>query len=407
MATGTQYDVIVVGAGIAGTTCAIALARAGYRILLLDKSFFPREKPCGEGIMPQGVNILSELELLPEIFARGASRIRGMQYRNRQGVVAQADFPAAATGTSFGVVMRRYDLDHLLVDKAKTYSNITVREGFRVTGVLQTNQIVQGIEGRSADVPSESVMFSAPLVVGADGPHSIFHRSCGLTKKYFPRRRFGITSHFDGIEESGDYVEVQSHSDGEIYIAPSTNGSCLVAALLEKKAMRLFNGDLSAGYMNFLSQSDGFRERIAASERISPVLAAGPLGFTVEPCHRPGLILIGDSAGFLDPITGEGMTLALKCVKAAVPLIEQAFSCGDFGVRFGAKYAEQRLLLIEDIWRFTRLLLKLTRYRFIADRAVCRLSRDTELFEKLLGVVSGRQKYADLSLHDKAALLMG
>lgn len=407
MTIDAQYDVIVVGAGIAGTTCAIALARAGRRILLLDRSSFPREKPCGEGIMPQGVKILSEFGLLPEIFARGGSRILGMQYRNRQGVVARADFPAAGVGASFGVVMRRYDLDHLLVDKAKTYSNITVREGFRVTGVLQANQSVYGIQGHSVDAPSAAVRFSAPLVVGADGPHSVFHSACGLTKNYFPRRRFGITSHFNGIEGLGNYVEVQSHSDGEIYIAPSSDGSCLVAALLEKKAMRLFRGDLSEGYMNFLRQLDGFRERIAAHERISPVLVAGPLGFTVQPCYRPGLILIGDSAGFLDPITGEGMTLALKCVKAAVPLIEEAFSRGDFGVRFGARYAEQRLLVIEDVWRFTRLLLNLTRYRFIADRAVRRLSRDRALFEKLLGVVSGRQRYADLSLYDKAALLMG
>ena len=407
MATSERYDVIVVGAGIAGTTCAIALAQAGYRVLLLDQSSFPRDKSCGEGIMPQGVKILSDLGLLSEILAHGGTRIRGMKYRNRNGVVAQADFPATSSGASVGVVMPRYKLDHLLVKKAKTYSNISVREGFRVTGVLQANQIVYGIEGRSVVARSQSATFSAPLVIGADGPHSIFHRACRLKKKYFPRKRFGITSHISGAKGLADYVEVQSHSDGEIYIAPSNDGTCLVAALLEKKAMPLFKGDLSAGYMNFLRQLDGFRERIAASERISPVLAAGPLGFTVQPCYRPGLILIGDCAGFLDPITGEGMTLALKCVKAAVPLIDEAFSSGDFGARFGRQYAEQRSNLVEDLVRFTQLLLNLTRYKFIADRAVYRLSHDRQLFEKLLGIVAGRNKYHDISLHDKASLLMG
>jgi 2-polyprenyl-6-methoxyphenol hydroxylase-like FAD-dependent oxidoreductase len=407
LSSNVAYDVIVVGAGIAGTTCAIALARSGYRILLVDRSTFPREKPCGEGIMPQGVNILSELGLLPDILAHGGARIRGMRYRSRKGTQAQADFPAAANGASFGVVMRRYDLDHLLVDKAKAYPNITVREGFRVTDVIQTNELVHGIAGRSVQTRSPSETFSAPVVVGADGRHSIFHKSCRLTKKYFPRKRFGVTSHFHGVERLGAYVEVQSHSEGEIYIAPSTNGICLVAALLEKRAMRHLQGRLSTGYMSFLSRLEGFGERIAASERISPVLAAGPLGFTVQPCYRPGLILIGDSAGFLDPITGDGMTLALKSVKAAVPLIEEAFTSGDFGEKLGARYAEQRLILIDDIWRFTRLLLSLTRYKFIADRAVCRLSRDQQLFEKLLGVISGRQRYADLSLQEKAVLLMG
>lgn len=403
----SDYDIVIVGGGIAGGSSAIALAPDGYRILLLDQAVFPRDKPCGEGIMPQGVQILAELGLLPEILAQGGTKISGMRYRNRQGVVAEADFPLGATGSSFGVVMRRYHLDDLLLRRARSFPNVTVREGFRVTEVVQEAQLVQGVSGHPVDSPGQRQVFQAPLTIGSDGRGSVFHAACGLTKTYLRRRRFGVTGHLRGVKGMSSHVEVLAHPGGEIYVAPCGEEISLIALLLEERAVRFFKGDLSRRYMSFLSGAEGFRGRMSKSELIPPVFAVGPLGFTIEPCYRPGLLLIGDSAGFLDPITGEGMTLALKSVKAAVPLIRAAFAEGNFGAELGRRYAEDRFQLIEDIFRFTRLLLNLSRYKFIADRLIRRMSHDERLFQKLLGIVTGSQRYRDLSLGEKASLLMG
>ncbi|GIW52023.1 MAG: hypothetical protein KatS3mg082_3267 [Nitrospiraceae bacterium] len=150
----------------------------------------------------------------------------------------------------------------------------------------------------------------------------------------------------------------------------------------------------------------GEGKRITKSELVPPVAAVGPLGFSVEPCYRPGLVRIGDSAGFLDPITGDGMTLALKSVKAAVPLIKEAFASGDFGAALGQRYERERFHVVQDVFRFTRLLPNLSRYRFVADRAIRRLSGDQRLFQKLLGVVTGSHRHRGISLHEKAALVM-
>lgn len=403
----SQYDIAIVGASIAGASCAIALAPEGYRILLLDQAVFPRDKPCGEGIMPQGVQILAEFGLLPEILAQGATEIRGMRYRNRQGVKAEADFPPGAAGISFAVVMRRYCLDNLLLQRAKSFPNVTVREGFRVAEVVEENHVVKGIAGHPAGSPAQREVFYAPLTIGADGRDSVFHVACALSKTYLPRKRFGVTGHLSGVEGLSSYVEVLPHPDGEIYVAPCGQDVSLVALLLEQRAMKFFKGDLGGHYMSFLRGAEGFRERMSRSDLIPPVFAVGPLGFTIEPCYRPGLLLIGDSAGFLDPITGEGMTLALKSVKAAVPLIKEAFAVRDFGAAFGRRYADDRFRLIEDVFRFTRLLLTVSRYKFIADRAVRRMSHDERLFQKLLGIVTGSNSYRDLSLSEKASLLMG
>lgn len=401
------HDVIVVGGGVAGACTAIALAPEGYRTLLLDQAVFPRDKSCGEGIMPQGVQVLAELGVLPEILARGGTTIRGMRYRNRQGVMAEADFPCARGGTAFGVVMRRYDLDHLLLRRAQSLANVTVREGFMVTDVVREGEAVRGVVGHPVDSPSERLEFRAPLTIGADGRHSVFHGACGLTKTFLRRRRYGVTGHLKGVTGTGPYVEVLPHPDGEIYLAPCGEDVSLVALLLEERAMPSFKGDLGSGYLDSLRTADGFRQRISGSELIPPVFAVGPLGFTVDPCYRPGLLLIGDSAGFLDPITGEGMTLALKSVKAAVPLIREAFAAGDFGAELGRRYAERRFELIEDLFRFTRLLLALSRHKFFADRAVRRTNHDAQLFQKLLGIATGTHLYRELSFSDKVSLLLG
>ncbi len=404
---GLKYDVIIVGASVAGASAAIALAPGGYRILLLDQATFPRDKPCGEGIMPQGVRILAEFGLLAEILSHGGTEFQGMRYRNRQGLPAEANFPPSKEGSSFGIAIRRWHLDHLLLQKAKSFSNVTVREGFEVTEVVQEDRVVKGVTGHAVGSSARREAFYAPLTIGADGRHSIFHAACGLTKTYLSRRRFGLTGHLRGVQGGGSYIEVLLQPQGEIYVAPCGEGLTLVALLLEEKSMRFFAGDLPGRYHAFLMSAAGFRERALTSELVGPVFAVGPLGFTVEPCYRPGLLLIGDSAGFLDPITGEGMTLALKCVQAAVPLISEAFATGDFGAKLGRRYAERRFQLIEDVFRFTRLLLNLTRYKLIADRAIRGLSRNEPLFQKLLGIVSGSHSYRDLSVSDKASLLMG
>ena len=403
-----KYDIVIVGASIAGASTAIALAPEGYRILLLDQAVFPRDKPCGEGIMPQGVEVLAELGVLPDILThRGTNKFRGIRYRNRQGISAEADFPPSRQGSSFGVVIRRWYLDQLLLQKAKSFSNLTVREGFRVTKVLQEGQVVKGVAGHSVDNSAQHQAFYAPLTLGADGRHSIFHSACRLNKTYLPRKRFGVTGHLREVEVGGSHVEVLVHPEGEFYIAPCGEGLTLVALLLEAKSMRFFAGDLPVRYVEFLMSAEGFRERALSSELVGPVFAVGPLGFTIEPCYRPGLLLIGDSAGFLDPITGEGMTLTLKSARAAVPRIREAFAVGDFGLTLGRRYAEERFQLTEDVFRLTRLLLKASRYKSITDRLIRRLSHDEPLFQKLLGIVTGSHKYSDLSLREKASLLMG
>ncbi|MEJ2207555.1 MAG: NAD(P)/FAD-dependent oxidoreductase [Anaerolineae bacterium] len=410
--TSWDYDVVIVGAGVAGSASAILLGRAGRRVLLLDRATFPRHKTCGEGIMPEGVAILEELGVLPAVLEQGGFCARGLRFRSRAGVWAQADFPASGSGDPASpalssVVVRRYELDHLLLEQARATPGVTVREGWAVTGTVERAGAIEGVTGHAVGGAAEPETFRAPLTIGADGMRSLFHGRHGIRRTVRRRQRWGISGHLRGVEERRPYIEVLFGRHSEIYLAPLADDLTLVAILAEKQVMSAFRGDLAGRYHEFLKATPGLGERIRDSEVVPPVGARGPLGFQVEPIVLPGLLLVGDSAGFLDPITGEGMTLALKSARAMVPLVERAFEQGDFGLETLGPYASERANVVRDVGKLTQLMLDVTRVPWLADRAIRRLSRDTELFQKFLGIAAGTRRYADISLRDRLVLALG
>lgn len=404
---GWEADVIVVGAGVAGSASAILLGREGHRVVLLDRATFPRHKTCGEGLMPAGVAILETLGVLPEVFEEGGFRVQGLRFRSRDGVWAQADFPDTDQAPNHGVVVRRYELDNLLLEQARTTPGVTVREGWAVTGAVEEQGAIRGVVGHPVGKAGSAETLRAPLTVAADGMRSRFHDRYGLERRVRRRQRWGVSGHLRGVEERRPYIEVMFQRDAEVYMAPLAGDLTLVAILAEKRAMAAFRGGLAGRYHQFLKETPGLAERIEHSEVVPPVGAVGPLGFDVRPVFLPGLLLVGDSAGFLDPITGEGMTLALKSARAMVPIVNEAFERGDFGPRILGQYADARARAVGDAAKLTQMMLDVSRFPWLADRAIHRLSRDTALFQKLLGIAAGSRRYREITVRDRLALALG
>lgn len=402
-----ECDVIIVGGSIAGSSMAIALAERGHSVLLLDKARFPRDKPCGEGLMPEGVALLDRMGLLQSVLLRGARPFRGMRYRNLQGVWAEAEFPSLSGTPDYGLVLRRRELDHALFERAREHPKVEAKEGFRVTAPRRVGAGVEGVTGRPIGQLGKPLTFTAPVTIGADGLGSIFHRACGLRRSLVRRRRFGVTGHFTGVDAGTGRVEVLAQPEGEVYVAPGPDDLTLVALLLEARAMAKFRHDPEAAYEDFARSAPGLRERLTAAELVPPIHAVGPLGFTLDRSYGSGFLLIGDAAGFLDPISGMGMTVALKSVAAAVPVVERALASGDVSAQALAPYEAARREAEEDAVGLTRLLLRLSRHKPIGNRAVRRLRRDPALFTKLLGLVTGATRYRDIRRSEKLALLRG
>lgn len=374
-----RYDVIVVGASVAGSTAASELAAAGRSVLLLDRAVFPRDKPCGEGVMPTGAALLEKWGIRP----RGARPFHGIRFRHGRRIL-ESKF---ARGQQ-GLCVRRSTLDHDLVRRAESVPGVTFREGFRVERVLHEGDTVVGVAGE------DGTEYRAPITLGCDGARSVFHTACGFEKKFHPRLRYGVSGHVRA--SVGPVVEIVFFDGGQVFIGPCGEGEASATLLLDKGMMGRFAGRPEEAYVETLKSAGCFGRN---PQPTTPVMVTGPLGFTIRPIWRPGLLLVGDSAGFFDPITGEGMSAAMVGACLAVRTILEKTP----PERYAAEYAA----LLRDITRLTGFLLRVTRKPGAVDRALDRLLPRPELLEKLLGITSGSNRWKDLTMRERFYLGTG
>lgn len=384
----SPHDVIIVGGSVAGAATAYWLGRAGMRVLLVDRAQFPRDKPCGEGIMPAGVDALARMNLLSTLIEHGAHTFDGITFRDQHGCRVSGSF--ADVGLQPGLVCRRWRLDATILAEAAKQPSVEVMLGFRVTRILRQDRRVIGIAGRAGHAdPSREQAFTAPITVGADGFHSIFHRS-GLVKVRRPRRqRYGVRAHVEGVEGLGSQVEVITDANGEVYMAAHGHGTAMIALLLEREAMKRFGQDLTAAYWESLSGIAPLRDRIRAARLLTPIMATGPLGCRVDRVVGDGFLLVGDSAGALDPITGAGLSLALSSAPIAARAIAKALLADDVSAARLSAYEAAWQAMFAPLVRLTQLVLKLSRYPSLAHWTINRLRRHPRVMHALLARASG------------------
>lgn len=370
----SRNDAIVIGAGPAGCSAAIYLARRGLEILLLDKARFPRPKACGEGIMPAGIPILEELGVLDEV-ERSGRRIRGIQFIGRKGALATGLF----TEGRYALAIHREILDRILVERARSFRNIEVLESHAIKRPLFENEILTGfeIEGVRADTPSALRQVFARHHVICDGSASATAEAMGLKKRFPKRKRYGMRTRFQGVEGLEDLVQVFFLDGGEIYLAPqSGEKNALVALLVEESRMKAqFAGRTQEGFFEMIRSCRPLAERMERAVQQTGIIGLGPLGGRREPWKGPGWWLAGDAASSLDPITGEGIALALENGKIAAEEI--------LGPIRGS-YQRRRRKLFRKKGLLARFLLATSTRPSVSDFVIRQLSRRPQICEWLL-----------------------
>ena len=371
-----DHDVIVVGGGPAGSATAAFLGKRGHDVLLLDEARFPRDKVCGEGVSPEAWRLLAEMDAADAVRSLQPHPLRGMTLTSPDGTTFSGLYRGAAAS---GFAVRRRALDACLLQAARA-AGVTVREGVAVSGVLALDGRVTGIV--AGDVPGGTEI-RARMVVGADGRRSVVARQLGLLREHPRLRKFAVRGHWSGMAGLGEMGEMHVASRAYCGVAPLGGGDANVAFVVDKDAMRDAGGDLEGFYRETLRRWPRLLERLAGATLAEPPRAIGPLALVARRVSAPGAAVVGDAAGFYDPFTGEGVTLALRGAEILAGVAD--------GVLRGKAdrldaYDRLRDEATRDKFRLNRLLQQAVERPWLANAVARRLSRRPDLADRLVGI---------------------
>lgn len=341
-------DVLIVGGGPAGSVAALVLARAGVSVTILDRAAFPRDKLCGDSVNPGAMALLARHELEAEVEAR-ALPVSGMLVTGPGGAAVRAFYPGGVVGRS---ILRR-DLDLLLLEAA-TRAGARVELGARVVApIVEDADVGQRVIGVSLKTRSCVVARRARVVIGADGRHSSLAFSLGLARHPRRPRRWAIGAYFRGVAGLSEVGEMHVRRGHYIGVAPVPGGLANACVVVPEARARAIGPAVADALEQALRHDEQLGTRFHDARRATPVTMLGPLAVDVGSAGVEGLLLAGDAAGFIDPMTGDGLRLAMRGGElAAAAALESLAGRTDAHVRLaerrrqelGAKLQVNRLI---------------------------------------------------------------
>jgi geranylgeranyl reductase family protein len=332
--SGSQPDVVVVGAGPAGSATAALLARRGIDVLLIEKAAFPREKACGEYLSPGVVAALDRIGVLPDVLQLEHARPLGMRIKTTTTEhLVRYD---QGDGHIRALSIQRPIFDQVLRDHA-IRSGARLEERARVTGAHLNGDNVSGVCIRRG---TDDEVISARFVVAADGLHSTVSRSLGLDLPVHWPRRLGLIARYQLPE---NYCQGASMYVGDqVYCALNPVGRSIMNVGLVSHANAKRTGESTAAYFDRrLAELPEAHGVLTHGERCTPIRGMGPLARRVRRTSGRGYLLVGDAAGFFDPFTGEGVYRALRGAEIAASAIEESLTRGiDVPLRYNERRRE-------------------------------------------------------------------
>ncbi|HWQ33666.1 MAG TPA: NAD(P)/FAD-dependent oxidoreductase [Blastocatellia bacterium] len=329
-------DVIVVGAGPAGTSASILLAQRGVNVLLLEKSRFPREKLCGEFLSPETLRLFERLGVRERMMEAGAQVIRKWVLVAPGGRRVEIPLKWLSDGGE-AIGLSRARMDQILLERARE-CGVTVREGFHVSPRLAREGELTLIEGRA--VGGEAEHFSAHLLIDASGRNRLFAGTAQRTNRRSGSRCFGVKVHLRGVEGLGDTGELYFFRDGYGGMSAVEGGRTNLCFITTEETLRAAKGDRHALLEMTMMTSPAARERLRGAVTDGEWLGTGPLEYGRRP-SVPGVLAIGDAGAFIDPFTGSGMLLAMMSGELAAEVISDSFARGEQSVELIASRCQE------------------------------------------------------------------
>lgn len=323
-----ETDVLVVGAGPGGSATAYHLARHGIDVTVVERSAFPREKVCGDGLTPRGVAAMLKMGVDPD--APGFERAKGLRVYSRDAMI-ELPWPELSSWPDYGLVMTRHDFDPMLAECAQK-AGARLLERTEAVEPTIIDGWVRGATIRSAEEKdAEPIEVRSRFVIACDGAASRFAKPAGVVRDQtrplgIAARRYYRTDYHPGpwLESWLDLWEGDLLLPGYGWLFPVAGGTInLGAGLLntfknfkDVSAQRLFNA-----FSTMLPGSFGISEESAEGRLLSGPL---PMSMNRAPQAVPGMLLVGDAAGAVNPFNGEGIAYAMETGEIAADLVHEA-----------------------------------------------------------------------------------
>jgi len=319
-----MYDVIVVGARVAGSSTAMLLARKGFKVLLLDRAIFPSDTLSTHQVQLPGVARLERWGMLDRVIASGAPATRHVRF-DAAGSVLEGHYPARR-GVDALYSPRRTIPDKILVDAA-CEAGATVREGFVVEEVLTDDGHVTGIRGRvrNRKMSSTTVCEAARMVVGADGKCS--HVADAVHAQLYNQRpalSMGFYTYWEDVPIKGNEMYVRDRC--LIIACPTNDGVVMTYITTPVDEFRHFRSDVEGNFLQILDLAGDLGERVRCGRRAGRFRGTIDLPNYFRKAHGSGWALVGDAGLVMDPITSQGIAHAFRDAELLADAICTGFS---------------------------------------------------------------------------------
>jgi 2-polyprenyl-6-methoxyphenol hydroxylase-like FAD-dependent oxidoreductase len=360
------HDAVVVGGGPAGLAFAIAAAARGLDVIVLERRVGPLDKACGEGVLPAGVRALEALGVLPALRAEDTAPFREIRWCESDGAAARLGLPAPG-----GLGIRRTALVDALRARAAA-SGVELRTGAEVIAHARA-------PGHASAELAGGEAVRARILVAADGLGSPTRRREGLDRRVASPPRFGIRQHF-AVPPWADAVEVHFADGAEAYVTPAGARRVGVAILFERSGRVRFE--------DLVERFPALATVLRAAPADSAVRGAGPLARRAAARVADRLVLLGDAAGYLDAVTGDGLSLAFACALDLAAILPAALARGA-GAAALAPYEAAWRRRYRPYAAWTRLVLGLARHPALRRRVLRLAAARPRPFERVVAAAVG------------------
>ena len=377
-------EVAVVGAGPVGAVTAL-FAASGSRVVIVDQAHFPRDKPCGEGLLPPGRAILARLGIEGAVRDAGAPTLRGIAFGLLGRPQVSVHFPPHPDGAE-GLGVRRLRFDAFLVERLQQNPNVAFHPGVMVSKIR--------LDGDAPALVTSDGEIRARFIAVADGLRSGLRHQLGWTIGPRGPHRYAVVGHWRDDRRLDPWVRITADQGMEAYDGPVGPHERLIALLCTHDRMKEFAGRLNQRYRELVA---GFRPE--AGVPLDTAVAVGPFNYRASTVARGGIFLVGDASGFVDPISGEGLATGMQQGLAFSQAIRQPDP--------ESSYRRRHRRLTAGPRRATTLLVHLATSPRRADRAVRGMQRAPGVMPKLLGMTLGYWGAGRLTPRDWLALLTG